>query len=161
TAALPRAGRALVGEHDLVQARAVGAPVVAADLEGGLRAVVDAVEEEARAPARQVFVANDVGRPAKDGGAAVLGLAAQFQRQYRGARAGDGDARIGHVAKRAGAVLAALDEIDRVGDRLGGHVAAEVLGRPQGHDLPAGDADVAAVVGLDTVAPAALVRHLL
>src|SRR5205823_2832692 len=77
----------------------------------------------------------------------------------RGARAGHGDLPAGSVAEAAAArVLAALDVGDGLLDVFSRHVAAEVLGRPQGHDLPAGDADVRAAAVVDRVAPPAARR---
>src|ERR1019366_3174354 len=50
---------------------------------------------------------------------------------------------------------AALDKIDGPVDVLGRHVAADVLGRAQSHDLPARHADVGAVARRDVVTPTA------
>ena len=78
-------------------------------------------------------------------------------RHRRIAGAGDGEVSAGLIAEAAaGGVLAALDVIDGHLDALGGHIAAEILGRTQGHDLPAGDADVAVIAG-HGIAPAAAV----
>src|SRR5262249_13842325 len=135
----------LVAQQRFVHVRTEKAPVVVAELEGRLRAVINRIEEVRRAPARQVF--EQVRSRLERLLTVVQLLAAQLQAEDAGAGAGDGEAAApGGVAKTAGVgVLATLEVLDRLVDGLRRHVAAEVLRGAQGHQLPAGDADVAAV----------------
>src|SRR5205823_1466417 len=154
----PAAVLALLAQQEVAEPRLVGAPVVVAELEHGLGAVVDGVEEV------PLVVGGGVAQQPAAGleglGAVVAALAAQLQGQDAGAGAGGRDRAGGLVAEAAGGVLAALDVLQGAVDGLGWHVAAEVAGGPQGQHLPAGHAHVAAVVVGDGVAPAAAVGAL-
>src|SRR5205823_3064750 len=112
----------------LVQVGAEELPVVAAKLKGGLGAVVERVEEErSAAPARRM--AEQVVAGAQHFTRVVLSLAADFQGENPGPRAGDGHAAMRLVAETAGeTILRALDVFDRPLDALGRHVTAKVLG---------------------------------
>src|SRR5262249_10829838 len=86
-------------------------------------------------------------------------LAANFQAEDTGPGAGDRQPSPRRVAKPSRARLpAALDEFDGPVHALLGNVTADVFGGPQGQQLAAGAADIAApVVIADLVAPAAVV----
>src|SRR6266496_3767115 len=106
---VPGTRRGLVVQERLVQVRTEELPVVAAELEGGLGAVVQRVEEErAAAPARRV--AEQVIAGPQNLRRVVLSLPADFQGEDAGARAGNGHSALGLVAEAAAeAVLRALD----------------------------------------------------
>src|SRR5579864_8185302 len=146
----PCAVSVLRGKELLVEPVAEAVPVIVAELEHGLRAVVDAVEVVGSAAAH-LAVFEDVRAGLQGGGRAMIFLPAQLQRQNAGAGAGHGDLGAGQVAvAAAGRVVAFLDELDGRIDGLWRHIATHVLGGAQGHELPAGAANVG-IVAIDGV----------
>ena len=136
-----------------MQLGAEGLPVLAAELEGGLGAIINGIRKIRLAPLRRI--AEEIRAGFEQLGGAVIFFAANFQGENAGAGARNGQVSAGLIAEAArGRVLAAFDVIDGHLDALGRHVATEVLGGAQSHDLPARHADVAVVAG-DGVAPAA------
>src|SRR5262249_56977149 len=122
----PGARRGLIVQQRLVQMRAEELPVVAAELEGGLGAVVERVEEEWPAPPARRMAEQEIAGP-QHFRRVVLSLAANLQGQDAGPRAGNG-----HPSIRLGAEAAAVAVLGAVGV-LDGPVAP-----PGRHGAPKG-----------------------
>src|SRR5262249_7805135 len=131
-AADPGAVVALVVEESLEELGLVIFPVVAAELEHRLRAIIDAIEEVPVAPAHGIAL-QIVGGLERFPGTVEI-LAANLEAQNAGAGARDGQTAAGGVGETPAIGLAAAqDGLDGLVDRLAGRAAGPGCGGSAWH----------------------------
>src|SRR5438874_1119753 len=86
---VPGSGRGLVIQQRLVQMRTEELPIVSAELEGGLRTVIERVEEESSLPPVRRIAKQEVAGP-QHFRRVMLALATDFQGEDAGPGAGHG-----------------------------------------------------------------------